>query len=121
MAITSTTIQDGERLAVLRFTNDGDAESAVVKVDVSALSPVPTKVSILKCDYSVADQDVQVFFVADADVLAMTLPANMSDQLDFSSTGALPNNAGSGVTGDIAFTCDANAEYMVTLTVLKVF
>ena len=38
-AVTSQTIQDGERTAVLRFTNvsDGTGESAVKKVDVSAL------------------------------------------------------------------------------------
>ena len=38
--VTSQTIQDGERVAVLKFTNvsDGTGESAVKKVDVSALS-----------------------------------------------------------------------------------
>ena len=37
--VTSQTIQDGERKAVLKFTNisDGTGESAVTKVDVSAL------------------------------------------------------------------------------------
>ena len=39
-AVTSSTIQDGERTAVMRFTNvsDGTGESAVAKVDVSALN-----------------------------------------------------------------------------------
>ena len=39
-AVTSQTIQDGERVAVMRFTNvsDGGGESAVKKVDVSALN-----------------------------------------------------------------------------------
>ena len=38
-AVTSQTIQDGARKAVLKFTNasDGTGESAVKKVDVSAL------------------------------------------------------------------------------------
>ena len=38
--VTSQTIQDDERQAVLKFTNvsDGTGESAVKKVDVSALS-----------------------------------------------------------------------------------
>ena len=37
--VTSQTIQDGERLAILKFTNesDGTGESSVKKVDVSAL------------------------------------------------------------------------------------
>ena len=39
-AVASQTIQDGERKAILRFTNvsDGTGESAVKKVDVSALA-----------------------------------------------------------------------------------
>ena len=39
-AVATQTIQDGERNAVLRFTNvsDGTGESNVVKVDVSALA-----------------------------------------------------------------------------------
>ena len=39
-AVTSQTLIDGERTAVLKFTNisDGTGESAVKKVDVSALS-----------------------------------------------------------------------------------
>ena len=38
--VTSQTIQDGKRLAILKFTNesDGTGESSVKKVDVSALS-----------------------------------------------------------------------------------
>jgi hypothetical protein len=38
--VTSQTIQDGDKIAVLKFTNasDGTGESAVKKVDVSALS-----------------------------------------------------------------------------------
>ena len=38
--VTSLTIQEGQRKAVLKFTNasDGTGESAVKKVDVSALS-----------------------------------------------------------------------------------
>ena len=39
-AVTATTVQDGPKKAVLYCTNtsDGTGESAVVKVDVSALS-----------------------------------------------------------------------------------
>jgi len=36
-AVTSQTIQDGDRIAVMKFTNisDGSGEAAVAKVDVS--------------------------------------------------------------------------------------
>ena len=38
--VTSQTIQDGEKTAILKFTNesDGTGEASVKKVDVSALS-----------------------------------------------------------------------------------
>ena len=39
-AVTSQTLVDGDKTAVLKFTNisDGSGESAVKKVDVSALA-----------------------------------------------------------------------------------
>ena len=39
-AVTSQTIQDGNQIAVFKFTNisDGTGESAVKKIDVSALA-----------------------------------------------------------------------------------
>ena len=42
-AVTSQTIQDGARHVVMSFTNvsDGTGESAVTKVDVSALEADP--------------------------------------------------------------------------------
>ena len=59
-AVTSQTIQDGERKAVLKFTNvsDGTGESNVVKVDVSALTTnssgnACTKVTVRKFGGSV--------------------------------------------------------------------
>ena len=38
--VTSQTIQDGEKTAILKFTNesDGSGEASVKKVDVSALA-----------------------------------------------------------------------------------
>ena len=41
MAVTPTTIQDGDRTAIMRFTNDGatdESSAAVIKVDVSTLT-----------------------------------------------------------------------------------
>jgi len=39
-AVTSQTLADGDRVAVMKFTNlsDGNGESTVLKVDVSALN-----------------------------------------------------------------------------------
>jgi hypothetical protein len=47
--VTTQIIQDGERNCIMKFTNvsDGTGESAVVKVDVSALQSNPSGIAIL--------------------------------------------------------------------------
>jgi len=128
-AVTSQTIIDGERVAVMKFTNvsDGTGESAVKKVDVSALSTnrlgeACTSVQIAKVHYVTAGMGVNVFFDATANVLAMGLPADSEGSLDFSSFTGIPNNAGAGKTGDILFTTvnhTAGDTYMVVLELIK--
>ena len=129
-AVTSQTIQDGARHAILKFTNvsDGTGESAVVKVDVSALSADPvskaacTSVSIESIRYSTIGMGIKIFFDATADVLAWEIPPDYSDTVDFSDFNGIPNNAGAGVTGDIAFTtvgAGVGDVYTVVLKVIK--
>ena len=51
------------------------------------------------------------------------LPENYADCLDYSDFGGIPNNAGAGVTGDIAFstvgTATAGDSYSVVLSLIK--
>lgn len=105
-AVTSQTLLDGPRNAVMKFTNvsDGTGESAVLKVDVSALSGAPSKVSIERIDFTTGGMRVDLYWDADTDVLAWSLAADMSDHLDFCEVGGLTNNGGAGVTGDIKLT-----------------
>ena len=129
-AVASQTIQDGPRKAIFKFTNvsDGTGESAVKKIDVSALTADPmtgaacTKVTIEKIWYSTIGMGVKIFFDASTDVLAWQLNADYADELDFSEFNGIPNNAGSGVTGDIMFTTvdhSNNDVYPVCLSVIK--
>tara|TARA_A100001515_G_scaffold32047_1_gene24941 strand:- start:1619 stop:2026 length:408 start_codon:yes stop_codon:yes gene_type:complete len=129
-AVASQTIQDGPRKAIFKFTNvsDGTGESAVKKIDVSALTADPmtgaacTKVTIEKIWYSTIGMGVKIFFDASTDVLAWQLNADYADELDFSEFNGIPNNAGSGVTGDIMFTTvghSNNDVYTVCLSVIK--
>ena len=65
---------------------------------------------------------VEILFDASTDVLAWELPADYSDTVDFSEFVGIPNNAGSGKTGDINFTTvgASNADsYNVVLKVKK--
>ena len=109
--VTSQTIQDGERLAILKFTNesDGTGESSVKKVDVSALKSDSkgrscSGVSISRIHWVCRGMGVDLEFDATTNVLAVTLPADSSGDEYFDQFTGIPNNAGSGVTGDIDFT-----------------
>ena len=109
--VTSQTIQDTDRVAILKFTNesDGTGESAVTKVDVSALETGPygktcTGVTIERIWWQCIGMKVQILFDASTDQFCIELGENQSGNHDYSLFGGLSNNAGSGKTGDINFT-----------------
>jgi len=128
-AVTSQTIVDGAKTAVLKFTNvsDGSGESAVKKVDVSALASTQdgqtcTGATIEKIWWQCNGMKVQLLFDATSNVFCIELGENQSGYHDYSIFGGLPNNAGSGVTGDILFTTvghSSNDTYTVVLQVRK--
>ena len=128
-AVATTTIIDGPRKAVIYCTDtsDGDGEAAVTKVDVSALSQNTdldscTGVRLEKVVFSNVGMGVKILWDATADVIALELPADYSDTLDFSDISGLPNYAGSGKTGDIQFTtvgATSGDTYSVTLYCIK--
>ena len=127
--VTSQTIQDGERVAVLKFTNvsDGTGESAVKKVDVSALTTNSagescTSVSIARIYWACVGMRVNIEFDATTNVLAMPLPADSTGDEYYDLFSGIPNNAGSGVTGDIDFTTDGHSSgdaYSIILVLNK--
>lgn len=127
-AVTSQTIQDGPKQAVLKFTNlsDGTGESAVAKVDVSALASKDGKacayVSILRVIFTTTGMSVRILEDATADVLVMELPTDQSGDVDMSHFGGIPNTKASGYTGDLVFTTvghTAGDTYSVILVVDK--
>ena len=111
-AVATQTIQEDGKTAIFRFSNvsDGTGETAVTKIDVSALSPDPmtnkacTSVSIQYIWYVTVGMGVKMLFDADTDVLAWQLNSDWGDSIDFTSFSGIPNNAGTGKTGDILFT-----------------
>ena len=127
--VTSQTIQDGERVAVLKFTNvsDGTGESAVKKVDVSALTTNSagescTSVSIARVYWACVGMRVNIEFDASTNVLAIPLPADSTGDEYYDLFSGIPNNAGSGVTGDIDFTTVGHSSgdaYMIILVLNK--
>lgn len=121
-AVSSQTIIDGARNAVMKFTNlsDGTGESAVLKVDVSALSGAPSEVTIQRIHYCVNGMVATLLWDATTDVRIVELAGDGT--LDFTSFGGLPNNAGTGVTGDILLTTTghtAGDSYSIILEMTK--
>jgi len=130
-AVTSQTIIDGERNCVMKFTNvsDGTGESAVAKVDVSALATNSRGVScsevrVMRISHSVVGMSVQLFLNATSNVLLMELAESSNGHMDFKDFGGLSNNAGSGKNGDILFTTKGHSSgdtYSIVLEMVKVY
>ena len=129
--VTSQTIQDGERKAVLKFTNisDGSGESAVKKVDVSALASnssgtACTEVAVSKIWWQCVGMGVELLNDATTDTLIIGLSPDSNGMHDYSSVSGIPNDSGSGKTGDIMFTTigASNGDtYTVILELLKTY
>jgi hypothetical protein len=130
-AVTVTEMNDGVRNAVFYCTNtsDGTGESAVTKIDVSGLAAKPdgsgtacTGVRLEKITFSTVGMGLKILWDATTDVIAVELPANYSDTLDFTDIGGLPNYSGTGKTGDVQFTTVGHGSgetYTVVLQCIK--
>jgi len=80
-AVTSTTLSDSDRSAVVQLTNlsDGTGESAVTKIDVSALAPKSTDASpctgvrLAKIVYSTFGMSVKLLWDATTNTICWDL------------------------------------------------
>lgn len=129
--VTSQTILDGERLFIAKFTNisDGTGETAVLKIDVSTLTPnsfnlACNGVKINKIWALTQGMGVDILWDATTDLICETVPADKMYQMTFSDFGGLPNNAGAGKTGDVLFSTVGAASgdrYTIILECLKTY
>jgi hypothetical protein len=133
-AVTSQTLVDTDKRAVIKLTNlsDGSGESAVKKVDVSALNSHPdgtacSRVTIDQIWYDVGGMRVSLEWNASTNVVAMVLggsaaAGNVHGHMDFRSFGGIKNNAGSGIDGDIDLTTNGHTNldhYTIVLELRK--
>ena len=127
--VSSQILADGLSQAVMKFINvsDGTGESAVLKVDVSALAAnqngqACTGVTIRRIHAAVSGMSVNVLWDATTDVSAFVVaPGIYSFDL---STAPLWNNAGAGKTGDVLFTTVGAASgdtYSIILEMIKTY
>ena len=129
-AVNSQTLFDGLSQAVMKFNNvsDGTGETAVLKVDVSALAANNvgkecTGVSIRKITALLNGMSVNILWDATTDVSAIILAPGMYT-LNFDETAILGNNAGTGKTGDIMFTtigASSGDTYSIILEMIKTY
>ena len=132
-AVTSQTIIDTEKRVVMKFTNlsDGSGESAVKKVDVSALTAHPdgtacSQVTIDQIWYDIGGKRLASFFATSSNALALTIggsaaAGNVQGHMDFRSFGGIKNNA-SSPDGDLDFTTSGHTNldhYTVILEMRK--
>jgi hypothetical protein len=130
-AVTSTTLMDSDRVAIIQLTNtsDGTGEAAVKKIDVSALSDSSTGqactgVRLAKIVYSTFGMSVKLLWDATTDTICWDLNADYTTDEDFTDFGGIRNTAGSGKTGDIMLTTTGHTNgdsYVMVLTLYKDF
>jgi hypothetical protein len=129
-AVNSQTLFDGDSQAVMKFNNvsDGTGETAVLKVDVSALKAnyagkECVGVNIRRIEASVNGMSVNILWDATTDVSAFIVSPGMYT-FNFDTTAILGNNAGDGKTGDIVFTtvgASSGDTYSITLQMIKIY
>ena len=130
-AVTSQTLMDGERLAIMKFTNisDGTGETAVTKVNVANLvnsgsGKACTGVIVNKITSVCHGMEVRMYWDASTDVPFFMSTINTNYENDFSSISGITNNSGTGKNGNIVFsTADASAgdTYTVVLEMVKTY
>ena len=133
-AVTSQTLSDGDRIAVVKFTNisDGTGESSVAKVDISALAAsntgsTPSRATIEQIWYDIGGMRVALEWNASSNVVAIVLggsaaAGNVQGHMDFRSFGGIKNNAGGGINGDIDLTTSGHTNldhYTIVLELRK--
>ena len=130
-AVTSQTLMDGERIAIMKFTNisDGTGETAVTKVNVANLaasgSGKPcTGVIVSKISSICHGMEVRMLWDATTDVPFFLSTVNTNYENDFSKFGGITNNSGAGKNGNIVFTTSDQTTgdtYTVVLEMIKTY
>ena len=136
-AVTSQIIGDnvGAKSILVKLTNisDGSGESAVTKVDVSALAANTngescSRVAIQEIYYDIFGMRVDLLWNATSNVVCKVLGANgaLSSQgyIDVKEFGGITNNAGSGIDGDLLLTTTGHTDgdhYTIILKLSKTY
>lgn len=123
MHVTSQILHDGARNCHVLLTGRADGgidETHVVKVDLAALQPAPTRVKVCAIAYDVQGGVVELAWQADDPVAFAQLEGH--DEIAFPETGGIWNNAANNVTGNILLSTrgfGGGASYSIVLKMTK--
>jgi hypothetical protein len=128
-AVATQILFDGERKAIMKFTDlsDGTGEVKVAKVipanlNKSSFNKACDGVTITKIYAMTHGMEVELYWDATTDVLITVIPQNTNYVADYESFGGLWDNSGAGKTGQVLFsTLDASAgdTYTIILEMVK--
>lgn len=127
-AVTAVTLHDGPKWVVRSLTNvsDGTGESAVLKVDVSSLTPFRgrpcTGVKLYKVQYAVQGMVASLLWDATTDVRFAVLQGD--GEIDYSCTSPLVNTSGDGRNGDVLLTTTGHSSgdsYSIIIKMQKTY
>ena len=121
MAITTQTLMDSDFEVVTKSTITGTNGTALKVVDVSALGGAATdpRVSIVSIWWTVSST-TEIEWNADSNITAFTLNTNGSYNAGGQSLPSIPNNASTGITGDIYIENDGACTGTIIIKMRKV-
>lgn len=118
MAVTTKVLVNGSNRYAAVFTNDGDAETAVRKIEKAALNPngaAPDAIRIVRARWNCSGMSVNVAFDHGSDDVALMCSGD--GEYNGESYGPL-HDGDTGGTGDVVFSTvgqNANDSYNVYL------
>lgn len=102
--LTNHTINDGQRNLVVKTHIVGDGsgeESDTVMIDASTFVNAPTDLKIVRAQAHFRGFSADLIWDATSNVDIFTIPAEDEFSECFRQYGGIPNNAGTGKTGDV--------------------
>ena len=120
MAVSAVTLKDTDYETVVKVTTTGTNTNASI-VDASALEGAESnpRLAIVACQWTTGSQ-TNILFDASSNVVALSLNGNGSYNVGAQQMPSIPNNAGSGITGDILLTNSSASVGTIWLKLRKV-
>ena len=120
MAVSAVILSDKDFETVVKVTTTGTNSAASI-VDASALEGAASnpRLAIVACQWTTGSQ-TNILFDATSNVVALSLNGNGSYNVGSQQMPSIPNNAGSGVTGDILLTNGSASVGTIWLKLRKV-